>query len=1395
MNKEVIQQFSRGMIKDIGKLSQPKDSYLDARNLRLITLSGQSNYTIENVKGNNLSFTIPNVTGLYQLISIGPLILSFNSRVIINGITVNLGNIQNEFQGLADMLNNPIAAYFSSTANLNSYIALGIKAALAEDENSVYITSVNGSTITSLSALGSALTTPVVVLSGDSNLIPIGFTTIRDDIFIFTTNNTSSTGGNGQIFKLTYSKITYIATLELIYYGPLNFTTQHPIPPSAIEGRFETSEIQRIYWSDNFNPPRVINVEDPNLLALDVSQVDSQPEEDLSIPILQKIGYNGALLVGVYQAAYRLKKTGGATGNFSQLSNQVYIVNDVNDSTVVGGALFKDYISDVQGIVSNKTITWKITNLDTDFNTVELAVVFRDSLNGTPIVSIVKEEPIDSTGSILLTYTGNEENITPIPLSDLTATSIYIDRVKSLGTKDNRLFYANISTASKSLDTFDTRAYRFNNGGNANITDKGATTSYSSAFLLASNNALPETNDSIAGDQSTFRYKANGTTLGGQGYNVSYEFGVYVIAGDTTVDLTATQTAPYRVNYSPIAAKVNLGISGQDYPLNQFNDYMGSPYLASIFKSCKRGEIYRWGLQFFDKAGSPLFVKWIGDIAMPAMFDTISAANRLNEDGTQNADAVTDFRISYTDSFGVCKVQVPFIKFNVSNLDDIADQIGGYSFVRVERKEEDKTILGQGIMHMTQRFNATNLYMPRLATYSNLNVNTAVAADVQLDTATLQIPEFLFNGFPGFQSGDFVRIIGYSQLANSIQDISPDATNPATYTIEKLYDLNNYTLRLDLDEAIEVGFAQSITVNSYGTYHNFDEGPLSFGLSVNSDAVGSKTLYIKADANIPFTALRAIDPEAKFIVEYKRALADQYGGNSYSDRTSNTYISAGHFQPTDDNSTSFTTNVLGGDTFNNIFDNQRAIKNWSLAISGRTPSGSAATGAVQSLTDYFPVETSVGTEWRSGIHINRNLLADAASDPEDNAYLETFDYNNVLDSESNLRFYNPRPLNFQDVTEFDNRVYASQIKINGEGGDSWTIFQENDYWDVEGSYGPINAMSILRDKMLFWQDTAFGILSINPRSLITDSSGVELQLGVGEIIQRHDYISTIVGCRHQWGITKSSNSAYWFDINNKKFYKFDGNLNQLSDTKGMASYFYNNLNGFINTTDNPIYNDPTNGINGITCVYDFRFNEAIFTFLDKNTKFTLAYNEQVDSFTAFYDYTPGLYITDNQQIFSPDPANLNKIYLHENGDYCKFYGTIFDSTLSIITNEDATKTKAFDNIVIGSESLNGVVNINDDVWKEIRIYNDYQNTDYQTLNPTLNIKRKERSWQLQVPRNRVKYTSSDSPNIFTDLNVGRKQFGERIKDKYITTDLIYDNSNNYNLKTHFFKVIYRVSDR
>jgi hypothetical protein len=91
---------------------------------------------------------------------------------------------------------------------------------------------------------------------------PIGFISFIDKLVVFTTNNESS-GGYGEIGVIEFRKDT-----DLIesYYTPyyhhpsLNFSKLHKIEGFSFK---ENNSIERIYWTDNNNEPRVFDIANP----------------------------------------------------------------------------------------------------------------------------------------------------------------------------------------------------------------------------------------------------------------------------------------------------------------------------------------------------------------------------------------------------------------------------------------------------------------------------------------------------------------------------------------------------------------------------------------------------------------------------------------------------------------------------------------------------------------------------------------------------------------------------------------------------------------------------------------------------------------------------------------------------------------------------------------------------------------------------------------------------------------------------------------------------------------------------------------------------------------------------------------------------------------------------
>jgi len=337
------------------------------------------------------------------------------------------------------------------------------------------------------------------------------------------------------------------------------------------------------------------------------------------------------------------------------------------------------------------------------------------------------------------------------------------------------------------------------------------------------------------------------------------------------------------------------------------------------------------------------------------------------------------------------------------------------------------------------------------------------------------------------------------------------------------------------------------------------------------------------------------------IVDICRELESQYGGNTFKERKDSEYMSVGHFTRVNDKSDDvITVSIFGGDIFQSAFAEKKLYSenfnfrryNSSNVLIDPQIAFSPIVGKI------YPIQSVVNTDMRVGYNFNNfHSYPDILLPPDDTAVelvyeIEPDDYTCPIlyITEKKLQTYLVTGQNIL-TGEFDNRVYMSQTKINGELFDSWTIFKPLDYMDVDGHYGPINKLEVFNDQVLFYQDKSFGIISLNPQSLITDNSGGSVQLGTGKGLVAFRYISNSVGAFHQWGIVKAKGAVYFFDAYHRKFFRYSPKGPEpLSDLKGMSSWIHKNITGSVLTSDNPIL------FSGITSVYDQRFNEVIFTF-------------------------------------------------------------------------------------------------------------------------------------------------------------------------------------------------------
>lgn len=799
-----------------------------------------------------------------------------------------------------------------------------------------------------------------------------------------------------------------------------------------------------------------------------------------------------------------------------------------------------------------------------------------------------------------------------------------------------------------------------------------------------------------------------------------------------------------------------------------------------------------------------------------------------------------------------------FPVFKISNL---PSNIKSFRITYCERSISDKSILGQGILGKTFEFFTGRFHPYNKCTLRPLNGGSPVTSNTILsyispesiftNNISFKDGDYLERCYISeghFYANTKINVNTTDQTVHYFKGIEHLDYGRLKYDIEDFINIS-YIDNVNSTSSIVSGGTNIDFVNS-PRFNNSTNSPLGIG--------GSKiVLSLKQNATVP-SFFQGIDTglAMSMICNYKRNVFDyQYGGPTYADRQqSKSVICSDIYQNIDQNA--YVVKCYG-DTFISTYDYAWSMYTSDIAqtqmlIAFHYIPVETEINLNLRLDDSFHrifyQPLSILVKETAGRHYKGS--GDATSDSnyyiqEDNLYT----YNSVYSRGNSAKVYSPKPVNWQEQKNFDTMVKYSEKKINGEEIDSWTRFKSTNYIEVDSEHGPITNLLTYNNLLYFWQPNAFGTLAVNPRTLLSDNNGLELTLGTGGVLDRYDYFTTGIGNSFVNGVMQSNNGIYWLDNKSNDIYRFNGDEIPLSKVKGVRSY----LNSLGSITNIIGVNDKINNDIIFTITYDVPTastvlfntgsgpalyivsinnytNHSVGDFINTNygpaeilligsnsinlsyeedtpagadiidipisTQVTMGYNEFVDAFTSFYSFTPQSYISILNNYYSV--YNNSGIWMHNNGDYCSFYNTVYPSSIKFIANPEFYYSKVFNNMSFYSNSMNGDINQLYDTFNSIRVYNDYQNTDYVTLTAGdyTSLVRKERGFNTQVPRNKVNQLVTGNPDIFDTNNLSSaKEYAERMRDKYIIVDLIYNNANNYKFNVPYVVTDYSISIR
>ena len=628
---------------------------------------------------------------------------------------------------------------------------------------------------------------------------------------------------------------------------------------------------------------------------------------------------------------------------------------------------------------------------------------------------------------------------------------------------------------------------------------------------------------------------------------------------------------------------------------------------------------------------------------------------------------------------------------------------------------------------------------------------------------------------------------------------------------------------------------------------------------------GTKTLVCVLNSSINFRDLivtklvtddgasERFDRLPLIYASYRRDVTDQYGGNTQEARSKNYFIPCNYISVSN-TETSRTFDVYGGDCQTVVYGNTKLEKNRGFASNDLpiplyqgdpSPDIKYCINASTSTIFIFPVQTSISAQYRYGYHaLNKYHPTLNGKYPSADIFQDLFKgdeykYYDLYEIENDIFTFFPKPTNsqFNLVNSFESRIYASDVKINGELFDSWRVFKPTNYIDLEQNKGPINGLMNYGNYLIAFQQDAVNAVVINPVSLTTDNLGNQVILGAGtKVLNNFRIIEHNKGIQNKLNTVIGEKGIYFFDNIRKRLYVLTGQQTlDIPEVKGMNSYFNNLNNSDISKFD--LF------LNKNFMVYDYDYKEVLIQntlytetyvgigkmkdFPQQNTKIIISdsvtagnYYKIIDSENnqniiqltllsgnRYIPTTPITLSTGDVRIFemnnpiidalsfneslgvfngiynhTPDYYFTNKIQTsltRGNGLYTLNEGNygdvLYTPSLTLVTNLNPNMTKTFNNLHFDYRVFdsNNLLQKGFNLGK-LRVRNDFQNTDYYEPN-TNGIYSLARNVEGEWRTQIPRDRVVDSTiDIFEPANLQTIRFAQRIRGKFAKVDIIFD---------------------
>lgn len=257
----------------------------------------------------------------------------------------------------------------------------------------------------------------------------IGIAVVGIAFVVFSTDNTHSEIG---LVTRNGTALTYTAIYN---NSALNFNTAHPIIDT--EYRIDVNNQRTIAWTDNFNVPRLLNID--NLSAISGIQ-DLNIFQDINNPALSSAinDSGGALKTGsiIIITKYKNNLDNAETNWF--IHDHVFYINKGLKS-----ASFNTDDGSDSGLITSKSMSLTFIGCDTRYNTIEIGYIMTTG----GITTAVNAVSVTNASTVNFTLTGNETTTT-ITLDEVLVATTSYNTAATLTQLAGRLFLGNLTASA-----------------------------------------------------------------------------------------------------------------------------------------------------------------------------------------------------------------------------------------------------------------------------------------------------------------------------------------------------------------------------------------------------------------------------------------------------------------------------------------------------------------------------------------------------------------------------------------------------------------------------------------------------------------------------------------------------------------------------------------------------------------------------------------------------------------------------------------------------------------------------------------------------------------------------------------------------------------------------------